>query len=366
MDWEEPRARRILLPVLIALLLFGAAAGIVAASLMLRDWEPDITELRVSRGMPTSIPATAVALGRDEPTSVPVATLPVLLLPTITAPPPRATAQSAPMVAAAIATANAPTTVASTPVVPLPTSTSQPSPTNVPATQTPRPMVTVAPPTVTLPPSPTVPSPTVAARALSPTVEPTATGQPTITPTPPSPVLLRERIATAEAALRSGQIEAEIVQGDGTRWSAVIRFTSSASQQSRLHITLTQHGESGDQTQEHIAIGDPWIGDRWWQRQPDGSWVPTPSRGGVWEQIQPFLPHANAAPAMAIREVAETTTTVQWRDAARDADITLVVATESGIPRELRQVTPAAPGATVTITYALWNSPVEINEPYSP
>jgi hypothetical protein len=77
------------------------------------------------------------------------------------------------------------------------------------------------------------------------------------------------------------------------------------------------------------------------------------------------LPDLEAATNVTVQEASAATTTVQWHDSLRKAEVTLVVNTTSGRPRELRHITQGANPTTLTVAYTGWNSPVTITEPPS-
>jgi hypothetical protein len=154
-----------------------------------------------------------------------------------------------------------------------------------------------------------------------------------------------------------GRIEATLADRDGVRSSALVLFDLGDSQRApRLRITTTYTGTAGAQTIERITIGD-----QLWQRAPDGSWTTAAAQESVWHSIQPFLPHADAAPQPGSADEAGSTA-LWWYDAGSDADITLLVDPATGVPQRLRQAVRTT-GVVITILYAGWNAPVEIVAP---
>ncbi len=174
-------------------------------------------------------------------------------------------------------------------------------------------------------------------------------------PSPAAQVLL-QRVAAAEAALRTGQLEATITYGSGLRSSARVRFDLGDERHvPRFQITTTYEGTNGVQTTERITIGD-----QSWERQQDGQWTVMPARESALKQLQVFLPRTDSI-SNVTRVTVEGTYVLRWYDAARDADVTLRVDT-AGIPQQLRRVSRAN-GLTRTVTYRGLNTPVEITPP---
>jgi len=179
---------------------------------------------------------------------------------------------------------------------------------------------------------------------------------PAATANPPSAQVLLQRVSAAEAALRTGQLEATITYGSGLRSSARVRFDLGDAQHvPRFQITTTYEGTNGVQTTERITIGD-----QSWERQQDGQWTVMPARESALKQLQVFLPRTDSI-SNVTRVTVEGTYVLRWYDAARDADVTLRVDT-AGIPQQLRRVSRAN-GLTRTVTYRGLNTPVEITPP---
>jgi len=166
-----------------------------------------------------------------------------------------------------------------------------------------------------------------------------------------------QQVAAAEAALRTGQLEAMIDYGNGTRSSAQVRFDlGTLGRVPRLHIITIYQSATGTQTVERITIGD-----RAWQRQPDGPWAAIAEQEGAWGQVQTFLPHATSIMG-AESDNGKDLAVLRWYNAGHDADVTLSVDPATGVPRELRQVGRTT-GEVLTVTYSGWNTAVEITPP---
>jgi hypothetical protein len=257
--------------------------------------------------------------------------------PTARPPAPAATAAPATPAAAkasAVAASNAGSPTAARPTTARPTTTPAAAP------------ATVAP--ATLARTAVAPSPT-AAPAPSPTTPPaTAT---------PSAAALYRQVVAAEAAVVSGELTASFESNGQLQSSAQVRFDfGDGGRPPRLRIATTYRGAAGSQQVEQIAIGD-----RWWQRRPDGGWEAIPPREGVWGQAQTYLPQIDAVPPEQIA-LGDAPATLRWRDQGRDADITLTIDPATGAPRQLRQA--SRDGKTIlTVTYAGWNGPVDIQPP---
>jgi hypothetical protein len=181
------------------------------------------------------------------------------------------------------------------------------------------------------------------------------TAPPTSAPATPAPRAAAQRVGAAEDALRRGQLAAVLDYGNGVRATATLAFDyGDATQPQRLHLTTVYTSPTGSQTTERITIGD-----RAWDRQPDGRWVVLPEQEGVWGRVQPYLPHADRAPGPTLRtEVGGVS--LHWIDDVQD--VTVLFDPASGIPRELRQVSRAN-GATLVVTYRGWDTPVDIAPP---
>jgi hypothetical protein len=203
------------------------------------------------------------------------------------------------------------------------------------------------------------PPPTASPAPPATAASPSGGGQASPAPSRPASVAaLREQAARAEAALRTGELEATIEYGNGARAALVLRFDLRDERAPRLHLT-TSGGEAGAQPLEVVLIGD-----RAWQRQPGGHWAPTAAREGLLDQLQALLPHAASA-ANAEAVPAADGAALRWDDAARNAEVTLQVDPAAGVPRQLRLVGRPS-GARVTVIYRGWNTPVDIAPPATP
>jgi hypothetical protein len=172
------------------------------------------------------------------------------------------------------------------------------------------------------------------------------------------PAEMRRHVAVAEGGLRAGQFEATIDDG-GARSSVQVRFARADDQHpARLHITTTATDGRGAPVELVL------IGDRSWQRQPDGRWISVAAQGGEWEQVDALLPRVAAAPDPATEDRGAVTI-LRWYDAGRNADVTLEVETATGTPRQLQQVTRGS-GPTIRVAYTGWNRPVDIAPPPDP
>jgi hypothetical protein len=195
------------------------------------------------------------------------------------------------------------------------------------------------------------------------TPETSARQTPTLTAPKPLPTtgpasaeMILLKVAEAEAALRTGQLEATITASSGLGSSALARFDLGDEQRvPRFHITTTYESTTGGQTTERITIGD-----QSWERQQNGRWTTMPARESALKQLQVFLPRTDSI-ANPKRVTVEGTYALHWYDAARDADVTLRVGT-AGIPQQLRRVSRAN-GLVLTVTYSGWNMTVEITPP---
>jgi len=192
-------------------------------------------------------------------------------------------------------------------------------------------------------------------KSASATVKP----RPTTDSVPASDILLQ--LAQVEAALRTGHLEATITYGSGQRSTAQVRFDLGDEQRvPRFEIITTYEGSTGAQTFARTTIGD-----QSWERQPDGRWTLMPARESALKQLQVFLPRSDSISdfnrVTVKRAAMEGTYALRWYDAARDADVTLLL-DAAGIPQQLRRVSRVN-NLVLTVTYSGWNTAVEITPP---
>lgn len=223
------------------------------------------------------------------------------------------------------------------------------------STNTPPPANRPIPTATTLLPSATpqpLPSPT-----LPPPESSLAITQP-LGVTAPSPAAeILQDVARAEAALGRGQFDVAINYSNRTRSTARVVFDlGTAGSAPRLHITTRYENPEGVQSIEQIMIGD-----KSWQRQPDGQWAAIPAEEGVWGQVQTFLPQADTISSPELGSGGNTSV-LHWYDPGRDADVTLRIDPATRIPQELRRVARGT-GVVLTVIYSGWNSAVEIPSP---
>jgi hypothetical protein len=242
-----------------------------------------------------------------------------------------------------------------------PTSTPRMStPTAVPVEPTtpPAPTATPVPPTP-VPPTPVPPTPTAqpAPPTATPTAPvPTATAQiASVVPADDVEALLRA-VATAEAQLSSGRIEATVDYGAGTQATTTLAFDlGDGDHEARLYMRTTYTSPSETRLTERFATGD-----HTWERTAGGAWIAVENLEGIWGQVHAYLPRADTVPAQQVR--LDGPGRLRWRDEGRQADVSLRVDVVTGAPREIRRVT-AATGAVLTVTYLEWNSDIVIQTP---
>ncbi|MDQ4075283.1 MAG: hypothetical protein M3220_03455 [Chloroflexota bacterium] len=222
-------------------------------------------------------------------------------------------------------------------------------------TPSPTPVTPSATPLATATSKPTAtPTPPASPTAI-PTVEPTATPVPPTST--PSPSEMLEQVASAQAALQTGQFEMTIDFEDGNRSSAQVLFDlASEAEGPRLWMTTTYEGSTGTQTSELVMIGN-----QSWQRQGDGEWSPRTNQESVWGQVQSFLPHTRSVTEAELDQT-DNATVVHWYDAGRAMDVTLYIHPETSVPKELHEVRQHGT-LTRTVVYSIWNEPVEIAPP---
>jgi hypothetical protein len=193
---------------------------------------------------------------------------------------------------------------------------------------------------------------------------------------PPSAAVVQQRAATAENALHSGQFRATLDSGAGTTDSIVVQFDFGDQTSANRLDSMTIEQTGPDKRVTHIIA----IGDRWWVRQSDGNWIACgPAEAATWPdtavcsalnpvqdavrgQVAMLLPHVNTARDVTLASSASGGAALRWYDTSRDADSTLAVNAETGVPRELRS-TVRQTGATLTVDYDIWNVPVAISAP---
>jgi hypothetical protein len=169
--------------------------------------------------------------------------------------------------------------------------------------------------------------------------------------------VLAAQIAAEESALQSGTFEVLLDYGQGSRSSVIVRFDlGGAGKEKRLALTTTASGKTADPRIELLAIGD-----RTWQRQPDGTWGPAITQDGLWEQLQAYLPHIRGASDVTVARLGEVLI-LRWSDATRGADLELHVESSGGRPLRLQETIPAT-GMVMVVTYQGWNTPVSIGPP---
>jgi hypothetical protein len=251
--------------------------------------------------------------------------------------------------------ASATTSAGAALIVPSPTSTEQPA-----VMMSPTPPM----PTPTAPPPPTV-APQVAATtppipSIAPTLPPTPSTEPTPQPTAIELATVVERVAGAEAALQSGQIDASIEYPDGARATTRIMFDLGAPGGTpSVAISTTYQNDAQTRTTELIMLGS-----QVWERVDGSTWEEVENVEGGRGQVQVFLPRI-ALVAEPQRDSDDRPGALHWYDAARNADIRLQVDPESGVPEQLRQVSRET-GSVLTVTYTSWNGPVQIDPPAIP
>lgn len=184
----------------------------------------------------------------------------------------------------------------------------------------------------------------------------------TVTATASGPAALTDRVAAAEAALRSGRFEVTVGITETSRSTATVLFdlgdAAGGTGTPRLRMTSTYTGTAGTQTTEHVVVGE-----RAWDRQADGRWVAVPPVHGPWDQVTGLLPRAGTATDPEVTTGPDGTV-LRWYEAGFNADLTLRVDTATGVPREFRRAARAT-GIVLTVAYSGWNVPVDIAPPQS-
>ncbi len=195
----------------------------------------------------------------------------------------------------------------------------------------------------------------VVSPAKQPSIPPDSNPNPTADATSvPGAVL---ELAAVEVQLQSGQFEATLDYGNGTRSSSRSSFDlGDGRREPRIHITTIYTNADTIQNVEQILIGE-----RAWIRQADGAWVPMAEQEGMWGQLQSYLPHVLSASDNQITSD-ENGLVLRWFDRFADAYVTLEVNPSTGTPRQLQRVSRTS-GQALTVVYTSWNTPVEITPP---
>jgi hypothetical protein len=195
----------------------------------------------------------------------------------------------------------------------------------------------------------------VVSPAKQPSIPPDSNPNPTADATSvPGAVL---ELAAVEVQLQSGQFEATLDYGNGTRSSSRSSFDlGDGRREPRIHITTIYTNADTIQNVEQILIGE-----RAWIRQADGAWVPMAEQEGMWGQLQSYLPHVLSASDSQITSD-ENGLVLRWFDRFADAYVTLEVNPSTGTPRQLQRVSRTS-GQALTVVYTSWNTPVEITPP---
>jgi hypothetical protein len=153
-------------------------------------------------------------------------------------------------------------------------------------------------------------------------------------------------------------MQAISVVGPTSRSNAHIRFDVATG---RLYMQTIYQGPQGTRTIERITIGD-----RTWQREGNGPWSVFQEQEGVWGQLQPYLPRVALIPAAQMQSTYQGgSAELRWYNAGSKVDVSVLFDPASGIPSQLQQVNRTS-GATLTITYTGWNTPVDIQPPPAP
>lgn len=286
---------------------------------------------------PTTAPTTAavatnsgVVAGAEASSTVPAATAMAPPNPTTSAPTPVATGGAASIAASATS--------------PVATTTALPSPT------IPSPAPTVSPPSPTVAPTAPVPTPTT---PFPSPIAVTTGPSPTAVPPPLAP-FLRSQVAAAEAGLRTGQFIVTTDSGDGTRVVEAFRFDLGDGQYPpRLHVLATYEDSGAIRITEQLTIGE-----RSWQRAGDGPWLPAETQQDVPTQVYMILPQVELATNPS-SSVDGTVVLLRWRNAFDNADVTLEIDPNNGVPRQMER-TDRTSGARRSVRYERWNEPVDI------
>ncbi len=165
------------------------------------------------------------------------------------------------------------------------------------------------------------------------------------------------QLAQAEAELRSGVFQATITPAKGTATETSIRFDlGSPSRVPVMELTTTSEGDGGQETVKTIRIGS-----RAWVQQGNSDWQLRASRESVADQVQAFLPQAEAAVAPV--SISDTDTLqLRWQDVTGNSTVVVEVDRDTGVPQSMRRENTAT-GEVLMVVYEGWNAPVEVLPP---
>lgn len=205
--------------------------------------------------------------------------------------------------------------------------------------------------------------PPVGGLSLSPTPTPRAE------PAPIGAADVVRRVASAEAALRTGSFLITMDYGSGVSSSMTILFArGDAGHPTRLHTWTIYRAVTDTRMTERITLGD-----RAWERARNGAWAACRAQVGTATtncslastiEDTPWMswPISPLRPGVVQGGITREGDTLRWYDAEHDADMTLRVDPETGIPRTLR-VAMRISNWTIDVDYLGWNSPVAIEPP---
>jgi hypothetical protein len=174
--------------------------------------------------------------------------------------------------------------------------------------------------------------------------------------------------ARAIAALRTAQFDATIDFDDGTSLGMQLRFDLGAgAEPARLYVVaIARRGAVITQAGEFVQVGE-----RSWQRQADGSWLPGETGGeraasaeSIRRRVNALLPRLESGQRLSI-DRAPDLSLLTWTDEALNAEMLLEIEPTSGIPRRFRRETRST-GTVLTVLCSNWNRAVQINPPDFP
>jgi hypothetical protein len=167
------------------------------------------------------------------------------------------------------------------------------------------------------------------------------------------------------ATLRTAQFAVTIDYDDSTSLGMQLRFDLGARREpARLSIlAIARRGAVVTRAGEFVQLGE-----RSWQRQADGNWIPGErgeSRGDPAESIRRrlgvLLPRLEPGQRLAVTRAGDLAL-LRWIDEALNAEMLLEIEPTSGIPRRFRRETLST-GIVLTVICSDWNRAVEINPP---
>ena len=167
----------------------------------------------------------------------------------------------------------------------------------------------------------------------------------------------------AIATLRTAQFDVTIDYDDSTSLGMQLRFDLGArTEPARLYVlAIARRGAVVTRAGEFVQLGR-----RSWQRQGDGSWIPSEAgeaqpdpTESIRRRVSALLPRLEPGQRVAVTR-APGLALLTWTDEALNAKMQLEIDPVSGTPRRFQRETRST-GTVLTVICSGWNRAVEIN-----